>query len=290
MRTLIFIFAGLLLEFCLLPCAWGAETAAKDARKIERDADSDGWSPLFNGRNLDGWDTILRSTGRNNDPDHVFQVHDNLIHIYKDQTAGEPVTLGYLLTQADYSHYQLRFEYRWGEKKFAPRTKTVRDAGCLYHASNEGIVWPRSIECQVQEGDTGDCWVVHGAQIDTTVDPKSGGETPFRYLPADEGGVLKTIADESVIRVIKQGTFENPGWNRVEVIVRGSQSAEHIINGHTVFKCENLRTMATDDKPSKPLTHGRILLQAEFAEVQYRNIEIRPVASGPLQVGQPAQN
>lgn len=277
-----------MLFFCgLVAEAHSAEIAQKTAPSD--DADSAGWRPLFNGENLDGWDTVLQATGRNSDPGHVFKVHDRLIHIYQDHTAGEPVTIGYLLTTGDYSHYHLRFEYRWGEKKFAPRTKAVRDAGCLYHASNEGIVWPRSVECQVQEGDTGDCWVVRGAQIDTTVDPKSGtDDIPLKYLPAAEGGVLKTVADKDVIRVIKQGTFENPGWNRVEVIIRGSESAEHIINGHTVFKCQNLRTMATDDQPSQPLTHGRILLQAEFAELQYRNIEIRPVEGGPFRVNESA--
>jgi hypothetical protein len=274
-----------ILILCLLVCCtvglrgYGAEQEA-----TKSSTGKSLWKPLFNGQNLDGWDTVLRESGKNQDPTRVFQVHDNLIHIYKDHVAGAAVPLGYLVSKEDYSHYHLRLEYRWGEKKFPPKMKAARDAGCLYHAANDPVVWPRCVECQIQERDTGDCWVVHGAQLDTTVDPKSGGATPLRFLDAAQGGVVKTVASEKVIRVVKSGNFETDGWNRVEVIVRGADEVEHIVNGHTVFKGRNLRTMATDGKPSEPLTHGRILLQAEFGEVFYRNIEIQPIDSGPLKI------
>jgi hypothetical protein len=273
----------LIFAICLLSCCvflLRAEGADKVASK--KPADESGWKPLFNGRDLGGWDTILRESGRNQDPSRVFQVHDNMIHMYKDHTAGEQVPLGYLATQADYSHYHLRLEYRWGEKKFPPKMKAARDAGLLYHAANEAIVWPLCVECQIQEGDTGDCFVVHGAQLDTTVDPKSGGDSALRFVDANRGGVSKTVASQKVMRVVKGGTYETDGWNRVEIIVHGGDEVEHIVNGHTVFKGRNVRTMASGDKPSEPLTAGRILLQAEYGEVFYRNVEIRPIESGPL--------
>jgi hypothetical protein len=271
------------LSICLLSCCLAlSRTSAADKAAPNKSADESGWKPLFNGKDLTGWDTILRETGRNQDPTRVFQVHDNLIHMYKDHTAGEQVPLGYIATKADYSHYHLRLEYRWGEKKFPPKMKAARDAGLLYHAANEAIVWPLCVECQIQEKDTGDLFVVHGAQLDTTVDPKSGGDSSLRYLDANQGGVPKTVASQKVMRVVKAGNYETDGWNRVEIIVRGSDDVEHIVNGHTVFKGRNLRTMAQDGKPSEPLSSGRILLQAEFGEVFYRNVEIRPLESGPL--------
>lgn len=36
---------------------------------------------LFNGKNLDGFDTFLQSQGVNNDPEKVFQVHDGMVYI-----------------------------------------------------------------------------------------------------------------------------------------------------------------------------------------------------------------
>lgn len=265
-----------------LPCG---QVVAADvtAKSPTSESENSEWKPLFNGRNLEGWDTVLRETGRNDDPTGVVQVDDGMIHMYKNHTAGKAVPLGYIATKSDYSHYHLRLEYRWGEKKFAPRTKSVRDAGLLYHAANDAVVWPLCVECQIQEGDTGDCFVVRGAQLDTTVAPTTGDKSPLRFLDAKNKGIFKTVGSMSVGRVVKSDTHERDGWNRVEVIVRGADEVEHIVNGHTVFKGTNLRTMETDAKPSVPLAHGRILLQAEFAEVFYRNIEIRPVTSGPLQ-------
>lgn len=277
------------LSICLLLCCVAlARTNAADKAAPKKSADESGWKPLFNGKDLSGWDTILRETGRNSDPTHVFQVHDNVIHMYKDHTAGEQVPYGYLATQADYSHYHLRLEYRWGEKKFPPKMKALRDAGLLYHAANEAIVWPLCIECQIQETDTGDCFVVHGAQLDTSVDPKLAEKDQLKYLDADRGGVKKTAASQKVMRVAKAGMYETDGWNRVEIIVHGADEVEHIVNGHTVFKGRNVRTMADGDKPSEPLAAGRVLLQAEFGEVFYRNVEIRPIESGPLHPREPA--
>ncbi|MDR1493928.1 MAG: DUF1080 domain-containing protein, partial [Planctomycetaceae bacterium] len=37
--------------------------------------------PLFNGQNLDGWYTFLKSKGKNSDPDKVFSVTDGVIRV-----------------------------------------------------------------------------------------------------------------------------------------------------------------------------------------------------------------
>ena len=65
------------------------------------------------------------------------------------------------------------------------------------------------------------------------------------------------------------------GWNRVEVIVRGTDSAIHIVNGKVVNRATDLRELDETGTKWIPLTKGRILLQAEGAEVLYRNIEIK---------------
>lgn len=55
-------------------------------------------------------------------------------------------------------------QFKWGELKFAPRLKSKRDSGLLYHAVGEqgyeGGFWMRSHELQVQETDCGDYWGV----------------------------------------------------------------------------------------------------------------------------------
>lgn len=244
--------------------------------------DGAGFKPLFNGKDLDGWYTILEDVGKNRDPDKVFQIHDGVIHLYKDHADGLVGPKGYFVTQSEFSYYHLRFEYQWGGKKFAPRYEQPPDAGCLYHVTGRDVVWPSCIECQIQQGDTGDCLTLTGTQVDTTVDPKFSGVNAFQFLDTKAGGVPRTIGNAEYMRIIKASTHEKEGWNTVEVIVRGGDETVHIVNGHTVFKAKNLRKPSGDDKTTQPLPHGHIAFQAECAEVLYRKIEIRPIADGPL--------
>src|ERR1041385_4457392 len=79
-----------------------------------------GWQPLFNGTNLDGWYLWLQGE-KNQDPNHLVQIHDGALHMYKDAVEGSPQPSGYLATEKEYSNYHLRLEYKWGAKRFAPR-------------------------------------------------------------------------------------------------------------------------------------------------------------------------
>jgi hypothetical protein len=50
----------------------------------------------------------------------------------------------------------------------------------------------------------------------------------------------------------------------------------HILNGHVVNQGRNVR-LVDAEKPgvSRPVTRGRIALEIEAAEVDFRNVEIR---------------
>jgi hypothetical protein len=256
-----------------------------------------GWTRLFDGRTLDGWYTFFERQKKNEDPTRVFQVHDGMIHIYKDQDAGSAVPGGYIATEAEYSNYDLRLEYKWGEKKFKPRVQARRDTGLLYHVVGPDLFWPRCIECQIQEGDAGDCFTVRGTRVVASVEiaevqTPTGPKNLPRYLPEADGGKLQTIGHGSIARIVKSDTNERDGWNAIEVRVRGGEQAMHIVNGHTVFQAKDLQQLESPPNPTpvtgteagkmkwSPLTQGRIALQAEFAEVYYRNVEIRPFSTG----------
>ena len=261
-----------------------AEQASSERAKTSTDA---GWIRLFDGKSLDGWHTTLQKHKKNEDPAKVFQVHDGVIHVYKDQTNGGDVPVGYLATDSEFAYYHLRLDYKWGDKKFRPRAEQRRDAGVLYHVVGPGVVWPRCIECQIQEKDVGDCFTVRGTQVvasveTVSIETPSGPKMLPRYKPAAEGGRPQKIGEGSIARIVKSSTHEHDGWNTVEVIVRGSGGTVHIVNGHAVFQAKDLRQLASDNKNWEPLTHGRIALQAEYAEVFYRNIEILPIPESPL--------
>ena len=48
----------------------------------------DGWIPLLNGKNFDGWYSFTETGGKNNDPTHVFKLEDGAVHILDVGAAG----------------------------------------------------------------------------------------------------------------------------------------------------------------------------------------------------------
>jgi len=196
--------------------------------------------PLFNGKNLDGWYSFLTSKGKNNDPDKIFAIEKGVLHI-----SGKE--FGYICTEKEYSNFHLIAEFKWGIKKYPPRDAdtTRRDNGILYFVplNATDVVWPQGIECQVQEGDTGDFWMIDSTTI--VVD-----------------GVLTEPKDYSRSKKKKDAEKPNGEWNRVEVISNNGKLT-HIVNGTVVNE-------GTD--PS--VTKGKIIIQSEGAETFYRKIEI----------------
>jgi hypothetical protein len=252
---------------CII-AAWtmaGAATAAET---------SPAWKPIFNGRNLDGWSVQYASKTPADAPPaaSIFRVENGEIHAYPTQAAGSEQPNAVLVTTSDHRDYRLSLEYKWGEKKFPPRLDHVRDAGLLYNVHRDRPAdWPAAIESQIQEGDTGDLWAV-SARASSFIDPKSQ-----RYALPENGGVAITVGNEGKFERVRHGRVnEYPGWNTVEVIVRGDR-ATHIVNGVVNMRASDLKSWDATSNSWVPLNHGRIALQAESAEIFYRNIRIRPL-------------
>jgi len=195
------------------------------------------FKPLFNGKNLDGWYSFLKEKGKNNDPDTVFSVNNGLLRISGKQ-------FGYIITERSFVDFHLVVEFKWGERKYPPRENQKRDNGICYYMVGEDRVWPRSIECQVQEGDCGDFWLIDSVTI--VVD---GVRTPSTHNTQS----------------VKKRDNEKPTgeWNTIEVIAQKGKCT-HIVNGVVVNEGEDAS-----------LRSGRILIQSEGAEIYYRKIEIR---------------
>lgn len=213
--------------------------------------------------------------------------------MYKDAPGGSPQPAGYIVTEKEYSNYHLRLEYKWGEKHFQPRMKTRRDAGIMYHVVGKDGVWPRCIECQIQENDVGDIFTVN-TRLATTVDAATTNLVslvttnqagtvltnrvvrPVFTLP-DKGGMsFEQGVAEGIRRVIRNPMNEREGWNTVEVIVRGDQ-ATYIVNGKVNNRASRIQEKVNGEWV--PLTKGKIALQLEFAEVLYRNVEIKELGT-----------
>lgn len=194
--------------------------------------------PLFNGKDLSGWTIFIAhkdGSDPRKDPKGVFKVEDGVIHV-----SGEE--FGCLTTEKEYENYRLTLEFKWGKKKWPPRENAVRDSGVLLHCVGPDKVWTKSIECQIQEHDCGDFYMVDGTSLTIDGKPNTG-------------------------RGVKTKDAEKPTgeWNTIEVICEGD-TITNIVNGVVV----NRGTAASVKK-------GRILLQSEGAEVFYRKVDLRPI-------------
>ncbi len=241
---------------------------------------SEGWTPLFNGRDLGGWYTFLQKHGKNNDPDRVITIEDSAIHLYKHAAEGSAVVMGYIGTEREYGDYHLRFQYRWGEKKFQPRYALKRDAGFYYHITGPDAVWPRSLQFQVEQTNVGDLITLYGMQLDTWSDPATLTHDQPTFLPAGRGGKAREMGGKGISYQKRlEEAKELPGWNTVEVIARGDATV-HLLNGEEVNRGEKIRLVDPEKGgPPRPITRGRIALEIEAAEIYFRNVEIKSLAA-----------
>ena len=224
----------------------------------------DGYFPLFNGSDFTNWYTFLGSgVGLDNDPDGIFKVEGGQIHLLDLDSEASNQPFGYFSTNDEYRNYRLRFEYRWGTKKYAPRATALRDSGVLYHFIGEDKVWPLCAESQVQEGDTGDFFMLAGAGVDST-QAASGNF----YEPA--GTPVERIGNQQASEVLDNLT----DWNQVDIIVTEDEGI-HVVNGFVNNRGTNLATTRNADT-AVALDEGRIAFQVEGAEIFYRNIEVKP--------------
>jgi 3-keto-disaccharide hydrolase len=263
-----------------------------------------GWRTLWNGKNLDGWTTwmqapsptsdvpglkrddagkYLESIGSGRDPLKVFTVAEDVDGRSAIRISGE--VFGELRTKESFKDYHLKFQFKWGEKKWPPRDRpeTKRDSGLLYHVhaepGAEGRTWARSVELQIQEGDVGDLYAVGSAiAVRSKARP---GVTPaiYDYDPTGEWFYFSQSHGSSG-RCVKQPDNEKPTgeWNTVELIAFGEDSI-HIVNGKVVMRLHGPQRI--DTKLPEVVTSGPIILQSEGAEVYYRDIQVRPIKAIP---------
>lgn len=247
------------------------------------------WRSLFNGKDLSGWDTWLGAphgmkgkasiVGLNKDPKMVYTVVE---------ADGKPAIRisgeiwGAITTKDEFENYHFKLEFKWGDKRWPPRDKAVRDSGLLYHCVGEhgaaGTFWMRSQELQIQERDCGDYWSVAGAIVDVEGERKDG-KGPVVYK---KGGMKYTVPSKESggQRIVKHPDAEKKTgeWNTIELLTVG-QTSVHVVNG----KVNMILTGSRHNVGGKevPLTKGKIQIQSEGAEVYYRAISLRPITEIP---------
>ena len=190
----------------------------------------------------------------------IFQIEGDEIHVYRSWKQAA-VPFATLVSADEYENCVIELEYRWGERRFAPRATQKRDAGLLFFVRKPEQVWPPCIECQIQETDTGDLWCIYSL-VSIRLDPAKKNHLP--------DGELVTIGKtQDFTGINRLDADELPGWNTVRVELRNG-GAKYFLNGKLVNAFEQ-----AFEKDGTPLTRGRIAIQAEGAELTYRNVRVR---------------
>ncbi len=283
-RNLLKTAGTLAMGPALLPLAGLAQAPAPPLPP----AGADGWISLINGRDLTGWYTMLQKSGKGvAETKRMVTMESEMLHIMGADVDSEPFEPGYIATSQEFENVRIRVEYKWGVKQFMPRSISKRDNGLLYGLVGEDKVWPRCVECQIEEGDVGDFFLVdgiRGVQAPHGAGLFGQGLSPLHGWPAAGSDAARAAGKPSTEepspgRKIKDGNFEKlDDWNVVEVLWQGDK-ATHIVNGRAVNTITGLQ-QPDPQNPGKfiPLTRGKIALEIEFSEIWFRRIEVKAFA------------
>ena len=251
----------------------------------------DDWQALFNGKDLDGWDTYIGPplddagrklsdvpVGLNNDPKHVFTIVDDnekkVIRISGENWGG-------ISTKKEYSDFHLQLMFNWGALTWGQKKGKKRDSGLLYfavgpHGADYGA-WMRSQEFQIEEGNCGDYWGVAGGMEDVPAVKKSDSE--YVYDPSQQMHTF-SASSKTGRHCIKHGDAENSSgqWNTLDLYCHGDTSV-HVINGRVMMVLYHSRQ--ENNGKVLPLRKGKLQIQSEGAEVFYKEIKIKPLHAIP---------
>jgi hypothetical protein len=203
-------------------------------------------TPLFDGKDLAGWEADVPAKDKDPNAPASFVVRDGLL-----VSKGKPE--GHLVTKQAYRDYRLEVEYRFPGKG--------GNCGVLVHASKPRALYkmfPQSIEVQMMSGDAGDFWCI---QEDIKV-PDMEKRRP-RKATEKWGGAE---GDARRILNLTDGSEKPLGeWNTMVIEARG-RNVTVWVNGEKV-----------NDGFDSTADRGKIALQAEGTEVEFRKVEIGPL-------------
>lgn len=97
-------------------------TTRVQAAEATGNADKEeGFTPLFNGTNWDGWYLKIKK-GDAEMANRVFGIENGIVHVFKDLPDGYQLNLGnndthgMVYTHKKYSKFSFKFDYKWGKK------------------------------------------------------------------------------------------------------------------------------------------------------------------------------
>ena len=229
------------------------------------------WTPLFNGRDLEGWVPKIRHTEPGVDPAGTFRVDGGLLTVGYERYGDFGARFGHLFYREPFSHYRLLIEYRFvGEQAPGGEPWAFKNSGVMFHAQAPETMgvdqdFPISLEAQF----------LGGNGVDAR--PTANLCTPGTHVRMS-GRLVEQHCIESSSR-----TIHDDAWVVVELVVHGDSAITHIVDGDTVLSyarpvigggvVNGFDPSAKQD--GTPLTSGWIALQSESHPIQFRRVLIQ---------------
>jgi hypothetical protein len=235
-------------------------------------AERDGFVPIFNGKNLDGWTPKITGHALGENFANTFRVEDGVMKVSYDGYGekGFDGQFGHIFYKEKYSHYIVRVEYRFvGEQCKGGPGWAVRNSGIMLHCQPPGTMakdqkFPVSIEAQLLGG--------NGKDPRPTLNMCSPGTNVVF-----NGKLYTTHCLNS-----KSKTYHGDQWVMCEVEVHGSGKVTHRVFGETVLEYEQPQ-LDPKDPEGKALVkgdkllleEGYISLQSESHPCEFRKVEVK---------------
>lgn len=224
----------------------------------------DGFTPLFNGKDLTGWTPKFVGHEAGVNYNNTFRVEDGLLTVDYGVWDNFNRSFGHLFYNTPFSHYILRVEYRFiGEQCTGGPGWAFMNSGVMFHGQTPQSMglnqdFPDSIEAQLL-----------GQHPDTPQDrPTANVCTPGTHIVKD-GKLIRAHCTKSSSK-----TYRGDQWVTFELEVHGHDKIIHRVNGEKVFEYEKPQLSGNNiDDPE--LSSGTISLQAESHPIQFRKVEIK---------------
>jgi len=151
---------------------------------------------------------------------------------------GSP--FGYMYTLNNYENYRLHVEWRWLEE--------ATNSGIFLHVQ-DSKVWPNAVECQLQAGNAGDFVLLNGSDLAEFVTKEGETRPAFPIIKKRNASSEMAVGE----------------WNNAVITCEKGNI--------TVFINGVLQNVGTKSKHKT----GRIALQSEGKDIQFRNVRLTPV-------------
>ncbi len=243
-----------------------------DCKQIDSHQESDEWTVLFNGKDLDGWTPKFFHHELGDNYANTFRVVDSVIQVNYDEYDEFGTRYGHLFYEKPFSHFQLRWKYRFTDQwmEDAP-SYTYRNSGVMFHSQDPATIlkeqdWPISVEYQM------------------LAEAEEGKPRPTGNMcsPGTEVFMTDTMTTMHCVSS-SSDTYKWDDWVTADLIVYGDSLVIHQVNGEEVlryFKPQIGGGVANGYNPDikidgQPLTSGYIGLQAEGQGVEFKEIMIK---------------